>query len=66
MLAVLTAPERIFADCRRLSLTVLLFHRLSDEVDQEYLSQDEVESSLQRSQRILVVSSYHFVDILIE
>ncbi|XP_076472104.1 uncharacterized protein LOC143301596 [Babylonia areolata] len=28
--------------------------RLSDEVDQEYLSQDEVHSSLQRSQRILM------------
>nr|KAG5694029.1 hypothetical protein BaRGS_002483 [Batillaria attramentaria] len=30
------------------------FDRLSDEVEQEYLSQDEVESSLKRSQRILM------------
>ncbi|KAL8579892.1 hypothetical protein ACOMHN_060746 [Nucella lapillus] len=37
-----------------LEITYFSFCRLSDEVDQEYMSQDEVQSSLQRSQRILM------------
>ncbi|XP_070200840.1 uncharacterized protein [Littorina saxatilis] len=41
--------EALHQDYRRPSL-----ERMSDEVEQEYLSQDEVESSLKRSQRILM------------